>query len=70
LLLSFFLSLFLFDGVLFFSIHFLLSPSFVIPFVTGQISEEAKDLVRGMMHPKAKDRLTINQCLDHPWLLV
>jgi len=32
------------------------------------ISEDAKNLVKSMMHPNVKSRLTVNQCLEHPWL--
>jgi len=34
----------------------------------AKISDEAKDIVRGMMNPDAEKRLTIIQCLEHPWL--
>jgi len=34
----------------------------------SKISTEAKDLVRGMMNPDSTKRLTIMQCLEHPWL--
>lgn len=34
----------------------------------ARISDEAKDLVKNMMHPVASQRLTVTQCLQHPWL--
>jgi len=33
----------------------------------AKISDEAKDVVRGMMNPDAQKRLTNIQCLEHPW---
>jgi len=33
------------------------------------ISDDAKDLVKKMMDPKASSRLTVVQCLQHPWML-
>lgn len=33
------------------------------------ISEEAKDLIKGMMNPDAKLRLNLSACLEHPWML-
>jgi serine/threonine protein kinase len=34
----------------------------------GKVSDSAKDLVRSMMNPNAKERLTVNACLEHPWI--
>lgn len=34
----------------------------------SDVSEEAKDLVRGMLCKDPKKRLTADQCLSHPWL--
>ncbi|KAG2611903.1 hypothetical protein PVAP13_4KG154415 [Panicum virgatum] len=33
-----------------------------------RVSDNAKDLVRGMLNPDPKRRLTAQQVLDHPWL--
>jgi calcium-dependent protein kinase len=33
----------------------------------GNISEEAKDLVKGLLTVDMKQRLTIREALDHPW---
>ncbi|KAF3325506.1 hypothetical protein FCM35_KLT10577 [Carex littledalei] len=33
-----------------------------------RVSDNAKDLVRGMLNPDPKNRLTAQQVLDHPWL--
>ncbi|MCL7041775.1 hypothetical protein MKW94_023629 [Papaver nudicaule] len=33
-----------------------------------KVSENAKDLVRGMLNPDPKQRLTAHAVLDHPWL--
>ncbi|KAJ4809345.1 Calcium-dependent protein kinase [Rhynchospora pubera] len=33
-----------------------------------RVSDNAKDLVRGMLNPDPKKRLTAQQVLDHPWL--
>jgi len=33
-----------------------------------QISEPAKTLIRGMMEPNPQKRLTLNQCLECPWI--
>ena len=34
----------------------------------NQVSEEAKDLIKGLMSSKAEKRLTATQSLKHPWL--
>jgi len=34
----------------------------------AKISDDAKDLVRNMMNPNSKERLTVNACLEHPWI--
>jgi serine/threonine protein kinase len=34
----------------------------------GAVSEDAKDLIRGMLTVDPKKRLTIDQCLQHPWI--
>jgi len=34
----------------------------------GGVSEEAKDLIRGLLNVNMQKRLTVDQCLTHPWL--
>lgn len=34
----------------------------------GAVSEEAKDMVRGLLNLDVKRRLTVDQALEHPWL--
>ncbi|XP_062165948.1 calcium-dependent protein kinase 7-like [Alnus glutinosa] len=34
-----------------------------------KVSDNAKDLVKKMLHPDPKQRLTAQEVLDHPWLL-
>ena len=34
----------------------------------GTVSAEAKDLIRGMLTVDPEKRLTVQQCLEHPWL--
>lgn len=34
----------------------------------GYVSEEAKDLIRGLLTLNPHDRLTVEQALSHPWL--
>lgn len=34
------------------------------------VSEEAKDLIRGLLELDVKKRLTVDQALDHPWMNV
>lgn len=34
----------------------------------GTVSAEAKDLIRGMLTVDPQKRLTVQQCLEHPWL--
>jgi len=34
----------------------------------AKVSESAKDLVKGMMNPEVKQRLSVNACLEHPWI--
>jgi calcium-dependent protein kinase len=31
------------------------------------VSKDAKDLLRGMLHPNPKKRLNAQQCMDNPW---
>eukprot|EP01004_Peranema_trichophorum_P004182 NODE_3121_length_1419_cov_44.077932_g2632_i1.p1 GENE.NODE_3121_length_1419_cov_44.077932_g2632_i1~~NODE_3121_length_1419_cov_44.077932_g2632_i1.p1 ORF type:complete len:280 (-),score=61.87 NODE_3121_length_1419_cov_44.077932_g2632_i1:323-1162(-) len=41
-----------------------------VPFPEAQwanISENAKELVKGLLHPDAKKRLDVNQALEHAW---
>ena len=33
-----------------------------------KISDEAKDLLKGLLNKNPKKRLTIDQILNHPWL--
>ena len=33
------------------------------------ISDEAKDLIRGLLTVDVRDRLTVDQALQHPWIL-
>jgi len=33
-----------------------------------EVSDEAKDLVRGLLKMDPRERLTAGQCLEHPWL--
>ena len=34
----------------------------------GSVSEEAKDLIRGMLRVNAEERLTVDQVLTHKWV--
>ena len=33
----------------------------------GQVSDEAKDLIRGLLNINSVRRLTVQQALEHPW---
>jgi serine/threonine protein kinase/Ca2+-binding EF-hand superfamily protein len=35
----------------------------------AQVSESAKDLIRGMLHPDTEKRLTLDEVLAHPWVV-
>ena len=35
----------------------------------SHISDEAKDLIRGLLTVDVRDRLTVDQALQHPWIL-
>ena len=37
--------------------------------IASQLTPEAKDLLRGMLTKPVNQRLTIDQVLEHPWLL-
>ncbi|KAA0162810.1 hypothetical protein FNF31_03074 [Cafeteria roenbergensis] len=38
------------------------------PSLFGTVSDRAKDLISGMLHVDPARRLTVDQCLAHPWL--
>lgn len=38
------------------------------PFVTGHLSESAKDLIQHLMHPDPDKRITALEMLQHPWI--
>jgi len=33
-----------------------------------KVSQDAKDLIKGMMNPDTQARFTITKCLAHPWI--
>ena len=33
-----------------------------------ELSENAKDLIKGLLKRKVKERLTVEEVLEHPWL--
>mmetsp|Transcript_13766 Transcript_13766/g.11713 ORF Transcript_13766/g.11713 Transcript_13766/m.11713 type:complete len:130 (-) Transcript_13766:265-654(-) len=34
-----------------------------------EVSDLAKDLIKGLLHKEPKKRLTASQCLQHPWIV-
>lgn len=38
------------------------------PAYWGEVSDEAKDLIRSLLNVDPAQRLTVNQALSHPWL--